>query len=357
MNSARSYLTPRGLHDAALAIAGSRAGAIGILDLGSDTTAERARHAFADLLRLGRGELGLRLEFGVDELSACDLLAQLPEGSSVVLAAPAGVSQGAWGSSIHAFARSRGLRIFAEVCSALEAQAAAASDVDALIANGSESGGRTGDATTFVLVQELLERFALPVWARGGIDTHTAAACAAGGAAGVVLCEELALVRESTLPEAVRDAISGMDGGETVVLGSELGQSFRFFKRAGCAGADELKARHDAAFTAADPAAWESFLQSAASVSDGPIGWKSHQAWPIGQNGCFAAGLARRFHTTGGVVAGIAAAVGEHLRLAAQHEPTRDRFVARAISRHRVPDRAGSDDARLGRGAVCRRGR
>ena len=46
------------------------------------------------------------------------------------------------------------------------------------------------------LAAKLCDAFDLPIYAQGGIGPHTAAACAVGGAAGVVLDSQLALVRE-----------------------------------------------------------------------------------------------------------------------------------------------------------------
>ena len=62
-----------------------------------------------------------------------------------------------------------------------------------------------------MLVQRLVGALDVPVWAQGGIGEHTAAACIAGGAAGVVLDSQLALVRESSLaaPRARRDRRDG----------------------------------------------------------------------------------------------------------------------------------------------------
>ena len=53
--------------------------------------------------------------------------------------------------------------------------------------------------STFVLLQRLLagDGPGVPVWACGGIGPHTAAAAVAGGAAGVVLDVQLALLEES----------------------------------------------------------------------------------------------------------------------------------------------------------------
>lgn len=89
-----------------------------------------------------------------------------------------------------------------------------------LIARGSECGGRIGELSTFVLLQQLLAapEVTSPVWACGGIGPRTAAAAVAGGAAGVVLDSQLALLAESALPEPAAAALRALDGSETVVL-------------------------------------------------------------------------------------------------------------------------------------------
>ncbi|MFG1951941.1 SDR family NAD(P)-dependent oxidoreductase [Micromonospora sp. NPDC048830] len=110
-------------------------------------------------------------------------------------------------------------RVLVEVTSGTEARTAAASGAYGLIARGSEAGGRVGELSSFVLLQQLLadEALDLPVWVAGGIGPRTAAACVVGGAAGVVLDSQLALMPESDLPEDVRAVIGRMDGSETVL--------------------------------------------------------------------------------------------------------------------------------------------
>jgi acyl transferase domain-containing protein/NAD(P)H-dependent flavin oxidoreductase YrpB (nitropropane dioxygenase family) len=111
-------------------------------------------------------------------------------------------------------------RVLVEVTGHDEAVAAAAAGAQGLIARGSEAGGRVGDLSSFVLLQRLLADDApdLPVWVAGGIGLRTAAASVVGGAAGVVLDSQLALLAESDLPEAVVSGIRGMDGSETVLV-------------------------------------------------------------------------------------------------------------------------------------------
>lgn len=110
-------------------------------------------------------------------------------------------------------------RVLVEVTGRAEAREAVAAGAHGLIARGSEAGGRAGELSSFVLLQQLLadEAVTVPVWVAGGIGPRTAAACVVGGAAGVVLDSQLALMPESELPEDVRAVIARMEGSETVL--------------------------------------------------------------------------------------------------------------------------------------------
>jgi acyl transferase domain-containing protein/NAD(P)H-dependent flavin oxidoreductase YrpB (nitropropane dioxygenase family) len=116
-------------------------------------------------------------------------------------------------------------RVLIEVTSREEAVAAAASGAAGLIARGMESGGTVGNLSTFVLLQQLLadDAITLPVWAAGGIGLRTAAACVAGGAAGVVLDSQLGLMPESDLPGDVMRVLRRLDGSETVMVAGQRG--------------------------------------------------------------------------------------------------------------------------------------
>ncbi|MEV4831356.1 SDR family NAD(P)-dependent oxidoreductase [Micromonospora sp. NPDC049257] len=110
-------------------------------------------------------------------------------------------------------------RVLVEVTSRAEAHAAAAAGAHGLIARGMEAGGRVGELSSFVLLQQLVadDTLDLPVWVAGGIGPRTAGACLVGGAAGVVLDTQLALMPESELPADVQAVIRRMDGSETVL--------------------------------------------------------------------------------------------------------------------------------------------
>ncbi|CDR16783.1 modular polyketide synthase [Streptomyces iranensis] len=215
-------ITPFGEPDARLAAAVSRAGGLGILDLG--TTGREALQAWEDIGEwVADGRYGVRVAAGC-RLTPSDLLGAPPAGAPT--GGPGGGVPGphtvvlGMDSPWPVEAVADHCRVLAEVTDLDEALEASRAGVHGLIARGSESGGRIGPLGTFVLLQRLLAdpRVSLPVWACGGIGPSTAAASVLGGAAGVVLDIQLALLAESGLPEDRAAAIRSMDGSETTVL-------------------------------------------------------------------------------------------------------------------------------------------
>ncbi|MFI6251386.1 SDR family oxidoreductase [Streptomyces sp. NPDC051016] len=198
-------ITPFGQPDARLATAACAAGGLGVLDLGSGD--RRTREALTRLKRAAPGPYGVRVAAGC-ALTPADLG---PAPDTVVLTAdaPWDIAQ----LAAHT-------RVLVEVTDLDAAREAVAAGAHGLIARGAESGGRVGELSTFVLLQQLLDAAEsdVPVWACGGIGPRTAAAAVAGGAAGVVLDSQLALLAESRLPEAAAAALRTLDGSETVVL-------------------------------------------------------------------------------------------------------------------------------------------
>ncbi|MGH7566520.1 MAG: beta-ketoacyl synthase N-terminal-like domain-containing protein, partial [Gemmatimonadota bacterium] len=242
-----------------------------------------ARKALADVANATVRGLGVRLHPGFEPTPD-----ELPESIEFVIV-EAGCDSARW----------RGRRVLARAVSLEEARAAIAAGADAILAAGTEGGGRVGQESTFVLLQRLLAEVDAPVWAQGGIGLHTAAACVAGGAAGVVLDSQLALVRESTLPADVKRAISGMDGTETILVAGQ-----RVFSRPDLPLTDELRD--------ADPAT------VAARLGGDDL---RARLVPAGQDAAFARPLAERFVTAGGVVQGLTRGIAAHLAAAREHRP------------------------------------
>ncbi|MEA2591626.1 MAG: hypothetical protein QOD62_1457, partial [Actinomycetota bacterium] len=215
-------LAPSGLSDPGVVVAGCRSGALGILDFGFRFDAEAAREAAVRAARyVGGRRFGLRLP--ASELGDA-ILDRLPGELDVFVAVEGGFGRDAWAAARATLRRAGGGAVaMAEVTSLAAAEAAAAAGFDALILAGHEAGGRGSDSSSFILLQGVAARVAVPVWVRGGIGLRSAAACLAAGAAGVVLDGALLLARESALDPAVRARIGRWDGGETQVIGRAAG--------------------------------------------------------------------------------------------------------------------------------------
>jgi NAD(P)H-dependent flavin oxidoreductase YrpB (nitropropane dioxygenase family) len=193
-------VTPLGRPDPKLAIALARAGALGVLDLGTDR--KLGLEALTALQASGEAGFGVAVSreasFQAKDLPNCV--------DTVVL--EAGTPVKPWADR----------RVVVQCISLAEALDAATNGAHGIIAKGSESGGRVGDESAFVLLQRLVPAVDLPVWVQGGIGTHTAGACIAGGAQGVVLDTQLALLAESSLDEQTRATIASLDGSETSII-------------------------------------------------------------------------------------------------------------------------------------------
>ncbi|MDN3356375.1 type I polyketide synthase [Actinomadura sp. DC4] len=271
-------LTPFTEPNAALAVAVERAGGLGVLDLGRDAAA--AREALTRVRRRWAGTFGVRVSPG------CPLApGDLPDEVDTVVVA--GTDARPWAKD--------GRRLLAEVTSPEQARTAVERGASGVIAKGMESGGRVGELSTFVLLQRLVAELGVPVWAQGGIGVNTAAAAVAGGARGVVIDSQLALVREGGLPKATASAIAAMDGSETTVIGGH-----------------RVYTRPDLPVAA--------LAESGAPDRFGARDLRT-RLLPIGQEGAFAGSLARRHKTAGGVVQAIRAAIGDGIASAAELTP------------------------------------
>ncbi|MCX4784361.1 type I polyketide synthase [Streptomyces sp. NBC_01264] len=272
-------LTPFGEPDARLAAAVTRGGGLGVLDLGAG--GRRARAAWGDLRRWLPGRHGVRVGPRC-RLPVDDLIRDGRFPHTVVLGAGAAWRPGEL---------PRGVRVLAEVTCVDEARAALDAGAHGLIARGSECGGRIGDLGTITLLQQLLDAVGPegpPVWACGGMAPGTAAAAVVGGAAGVVLDTQLALLAESGVPASVASILRAMDGSETTVL---AGHRFLHHRSPGTAPADGVPD---------DPERVAALL--------GGRGVEGHLL-PVGQDGFLAARFADSFRDAAGAVRAVTDAV------------------------------------------------
>ncbi|MET9578131.1 NAD(P)H-dependent flavin oxidoreductase [Streptomyces sp. DT199] len=85
------------------------------------------------------------------------------------------------------------------------AEKVAAWGADAVLVQGAEGGGHTGDVATTVLLPQVVDAVRIPVVAAGGFfDGRGLAAALAYGAAGVAMGTRFLLTSDSTVPDAVK---------------------------------------------------------------------------------------------------------------------------------------------------------
>ena len=310
-------LTAPGAADPSVAVAASRAGALGVLDLELACDEPAALLALGRLARLARADCGVKLDG--TRIPFLDAVARaLPGRVRTVLLTPGDPDLlrpriAAW--------RAAGVEILVEAVSMEEAALGADLGVDGLVAKGHEAAGRVGDETTFILLQRLLTRGSLPVFAQGGIGLHTAAAVRVAGAAGIVLDAQLLLTRESPLGRAARETIGRMDGSETALFGSEVGEPWRLYDRSGHAPSDDLRGVErvlddGGPAQAGRRADWRRAIAERAGWDD-----PKRRVMVLGQDAAFAAPLAKSFRTVGGVVEGMRKAIESHLEAAQALRP------------------------------------
>lgn len=197
-----------------IAVATARAGGVGLLDLAHGRNADRAAACFGDLLQATDGRVGLRVDAGHADLAA-RLLAAAGDRPLTVILCGTPAEQAA----LHAaLAPSGQHRVLAELTDAADADAFAFAH-HGLVARGHEAGGWVGADTSYILAQKLLGKAAVPVHFQGGIGVHSAAALRAMGAAGVIFDDQLLLLAESPLPEAVQGELARLNGAETRLFG------------------------------------------------------------------------------------------------------------------------------------------
>ncbi len=114
--------------------------------------------------------------------------------------------------------RGAGLLTMPTVGARRHAEKMAALGVDALIAQGGEGGGHTGDVATTLLLPQICDAVKIPVIGAGGFhDGRGLVAALAYGAAGIAMGTRFLLTKESTVPDEVKALYLGTKVDGTVV--------------------------------------------------------------------------------------------------------------------------------------------
>lgn len=120
--------------------------------------------------------------------------------------------------SLVARLKDAGVLVIPSVGAARHARKVAGWGADAVIVQGGEGGGHTGQVATTLLLPSVVDSVDIPVVAAGGFyDGRGLVAALAYGAAGVAMGTRFLLTEESTVPEAVKQAYLASDLTGTIV--------------------------------------------------------------------------------------------------------------------------------------------
>lgn len=127
--------------------------------------------------------------------------------------------------------KSHGIKIITVVASVALAKRMERSGVDAIIAEGSESGGHIGELTTMALVPQVVDAVSIPVIAAGGIgDGRGIAAVFALGAVGVQVGTRFLVADECTVHQNYKDRVIAAKDSDSVVTGRPTGHPVRVLR-------------------------------------------------------------------------------------------------------------------------------
>lgn len=209
--------------DARLAAAVSESGGLGIISA-MNKDAEYLRRQIKDAENLTDKPFGVNVMLMspyTDEVAA--LLAE--EKVSVVTTGAGNPSKymEMW--------KKAGIHVIPVVASTALAKLVERMGASAVIAEGGESGGHVGDATTMALVPQVCDAVNIPVIAAGGIaDGRTMAAAFMLGAQGVQLGTRFLVAKECGVHQNYKNKVLSAGDISTIVTGRRLGHPVRSIK-------------------------------------------------------------------------------------------------------------------------------
>lgn len=149
--------------------------------------------------------------------------------------------------------KAAGIKVIPVVPAVVLAKRMEQSGADAVIAEGTESGGHVGEMTTMALVPQVVDAVKIPVIAAGGIaDGRQLLAAFALGAVGVQLGTCLLASEECPIHQNYKNALLKASDNDTVVTGRIAGVPVRILKNRMAreyvkqekAGADKMELEH-----------------------------------------------------------------------------------------------------------------
>ena len=205
------------------AAAVSNAGALGLIASGG-MPAEALEKEIFDARQATDQPFGVNLMLmNPDADNIADLLAKEKIGIITTGAGTPGKYIEKW--------KETGAKVIPVVASTALARKVEKQGVDAVIAEGGESGGHVGDMTTMALVPQVIDSVGIPVIAAGGIaDGRQFAAALCLGAAGIQIGTSLLVSEECPIHDNYKAELIKSKDNSTTVTGRSLGAPVRIIK-------------------------------------------------------------------------------------------------------------------------------
>ena len=206
------------------AAACSNAGALGIIAAGGVSTAQELREQIARCRALTDKPFGVNIML----MHPCvDAFAQVVIEERVPVVTTGAGNPGKYVPGW----KDAGIRVIPVVAASVLAQRLVRYGVDAVIAEGTESGGHVGEMTTMALVPQVIDAVDVPVIAAGGVaDGRQMAAALALGACGVQVGTCLLASAECPIHERYKQALLRAKDSDTIVTGRSVGGPVRVLK-------------------------------------------------------------------------------------------------------------------------------
>ncbi|MFI9723435.1 NAD(P)H-dependent flavin oxidoreductase [Streptomyces sp. NPDC052396] len=179
--------------------------------------------------------------------------------------------------------RDAGVVVIPTVGARRHAEKVAAWGADAVLVQGAEGGGHTGEVATTVLLPQVVDAVDIPVVAAGGFhDGRGLVAALAYGACGIAMGTRFLLTADSTVPAPVKDAYLAAGARDVIVTRKVDGLPHRMLRtpyvasleRAGRASAWWRAVRQAAAFRRVSGLGWGELLRDGLAMRRArELGW------------------------------------------------------------------------------------
>lgn len=253
-----------------LVSASANAGALGIL-ASATMTVEQLRAAVREVksrteapfgvnLRADAGDAGERVRIIIDEGVKVASFALAPSKDLIARLKDAGVV------------------VIPSIGARRHAEKVAAWGADAVMVQGGEGGGHTGEVATTVLLPQVVDAVGIPVIAAGGFhDGRGLVAALAYGAAGIGMGTRFLLTSDSTVPDAVKAKYLAATVKDVTVTDQVDGLPHRMLRtsmvdsleRSGRATSLLRALRHASAFRKESGASWPQLVRDGMAMKHG----------------------------------------------------------------------------------------